>query len=374
MGKEIHFYQNQHVIVDGTEYCVIGGMGFYNHSDGSRWMEYRLKSVQGNREKWLSIDNIYQEYALYTACAYSSIFTPEEMSKNGYYQADAGNAKVSGECFGNVDVEQGDKVHYIEYEDRTEEKILAIEQWEDETEYATGYYLDWDEIIPIEGEPEADAYANGSQMKAAKNVLANAICIVAVLAVVIGVIFAIKDKGTIRAFLKDSPNFTYETSITSDINSRKKADVYSTDLSVETAAMTIIQAIDGNTEDVQESDEDNSVAILTKNEYCLVYTDTENITMVQISDRAYVYQSTNTPYRSTRHTHSYYRRFYYARGYASDYGRYGNESSGYEGYDGDTVDTVDTDTADIYRTYSNSVRQSSVNTRSSSGGGISSGK
>ncbi|MBO5302876.1 MAG: DUF4178 domain-containing protein [Lachnospiraceae bacterium] len=368
MGKEFHFYQNQHIIADGTEYRVIGAIGFYNRSDGSRWMEYRLKSVSGNQEKWLSIDNMYQEYAIYTPCSYSSRFTPEEMSRNGYYQADAGEAQVSGECFGNVDVEAGDRVHYIEYEDKTEEKILAIEQWEDETEYATGYYLDWEEIVPLDSEKIS---TNAGKKTNTKNVFVNMITILSVLAIVIGVIFSIKDSGTIRKFLEQSSSFTYETSITSDLNSKEKADVYTTDLSVETAAMTIIQAIDGNTEDVQESDEDDSVAILTKKEYCLVYTDTENVTRVQISDRSYVYKSTNTPYRSTHRTHSYYRRFYYDRGYSSDYGKYGSDTSGYEGYDGAAVST---DTGDVYRTYSNSVRQSSVSSRSSSGGGISSGK
>lgn len=368
MGKEFHFYKNQHILADGEEYIVIGGMGFYNRSDGSRWMEYRLKSVTGNGEKWLSIDNMYQEYAIYTACAYSSKFTPEEMSRNGYYQADAGDAQVSGECFGNVDVEQGDRVHYIEYEDRTEEKILAIEQWEDETEYATGYYLDWDEIVPLDN-TNADSSQGGKSRKG--NAAVSFFLIFSVLIVLTGVVFSIIDRGSIRKFLEQSPNFTYDTSITSDINSKEKADVYTTSLSVETAAMAIIQSIDGDTEDVQESDEDNSVAILTKKEYCLIYTDTENVTRVQISDRAYVYKSTNTPYRSTRRTYSYYRRFYYDRGYASDYGKYGSETSGYEGYEGAAVDT---DSSDVYRTYSDSVRQSSVSSRSSSGGGISSGK
>lgn len=363
------FQKNQHLIVDGTEYYVTGGMEFHNRSDGSRWTEYCIRTVKGNQEKWLSIDNIYQEYAIYTTCGYSDKFSPEGMSRNGYYQADSGDAVVTSNYFGNVDVENGDRVHYIEYEDRTEEQILAVEQWEDETEYATGYYLDRDEIVPIGESVSADSGNYDDKPK--RKGIGWLIWVIAILAVAIGVIFPQIQGNKIAKYLKSSADFTYETSITSDINSKEKADVYRTDLTIEEAAKRIIQAIEGDTEEVQESDEDDSVAILTKKEYCLVYADEDGDTLVQISDRAYVYQSTNSPYRSSHHTRSYYRRFYYSRGYDSDRDKYGNRTSGYEDYDGAYVSTDYTDT---YRSYSSSVRQSSINSRSSSSGGIGFGK
>ena len=43
---------------------------------------------------------------------------------------------------GNVDVVVGDEVSFEEYEDRTEEKIISVEHWDDGTEYSSGYYLD----------------------------------------------------------------------------------------------------------------------------------------------------------------------------------------------------------------------------------------
>ncbi|MFR2694444.1 MAG: DUF4178 domain-containing protein [Enterocloster bolteae] len=63
-----------------------------------------------------------------------------------YRQADAGQAVVTS-CFGQVDTSPGDTVRYTEYEDGTEELIIAVEQWEDETEYSKGCYLDMDEIV-----------------------------------------------------------------------------------------------------------------------------------------------------------------------------------------------------------------------------------
>ncbi|MCI7441928.1 MAG: DUF4178 domain-containing protein, partial [Clostridium sp.] len=104
---------------------------------------------------------------------------------------------------------------------------------------------------------------------------------------------------------------------------------------------------------------------------CLVYTDTENQTLAQISQRSYVYSSTNNPYRSTNTTARYFRRHYYTIGYSSDSSRYKKYTSGYDNYDDGYIDT---NSNNKYKTYSNSVRQSSVNSRTSSGGGTSSGK
>ena len=162
-------------------------------------------------------------------------------------------------------------------------------------------------------------------------------------------VHTVKNKKTIHKYLEGNINFSYQTSITSGLNEKERADVYSTDLSVDDAAKAIIQAIDGGTEDVQKNGEDDSVAILTKGEYCLVYTSTDQTTMVQISSCAYVYQSTNTPYHATGHTHSYYRGFYYSRGFFGDRDRYRQRTSGYENYSGETVDTNPVDPQKLFR-------------------------
>ncbi|MFR2694445.1 MAG: hypothetical protein ACLTBV_31475 [Enterocloster bolteae] len=201
------------------------------------------------------------------------------------------------------------------------------------------------------------------------------LAVAAVILAVLGVLsytYIQSNKKTIHKYLEGNINFSYQTSITSDLNEKERADVYSTDLSVDDAAKAIIQAIDGGTEDVQKNGEDDSVAILTKSEYCLVYTSTDQTTMVQISSRAYVYQSTNTPYHATGHTHSYYRGFYYSRGFFGDRDRYRQRTSGYEKLQRRNRWTPIPSI--LLQSYSDSVRQSSINSRRSSGGGISSGK
>lgn len=369
MGKTIQFNKDQNLSIEGVEYRVTGGIEYHNRSDGSRWWEYCLLETRTRGTKWLSIDNIYEEYAIYTQYPYGSEFDEMNIFREGYRQADAGKAVVTS-CFGGVDTKPGDTVRYTEYEDSTEELIIAVEQWEEETEYSKGYYLDMDEIVLLDSGFSGDLESNRTDGFVNRKNLAVAVVILAVLGM-FSYSHIQSNKKTIHKYLEGNTKFSYQTSITSDLNEKERADVYSTGLSVDDAVKAIIQAIDGAAEDVQKSGEDDSVAILTKSEYCLVYTSTDQTTMVQISSRAYVYQSTNTPYHATSHTYSYYRGFYYSRGFFSDRDRYRRWTSGYENYSGNTVDT---NPGDPYKSYSDSVRQSSINSRRSSGGGISSGK
>ena len=126
-------------------------------------------------------------------------------------------------------------------------------------------------------------------------------------------------------------------------------------------------------EDVQQNEEDNSVAIITDNEYCIVYSDTDDVnnTLVQVSSRLYAYTSSESPYHSNTYVSNYYRDYYYSRGYSSDNERYNKYATSYENFSGDYIDK---NISDNYRTYSTSVRQSSVYSRSSVGGGTGFGK
>ena len=377
MGKGLVLSRGQALMIEGRSYRVTGGAGFYNRSDGSRWTEYQLKDVENGCIRWLSADNMYEEYAIYTQCAFCSEFDEMELFRNGYRQADKGRAGVVS-AFGDVDTEAEEAVSYTEYEDGSGEQILAVEQWEDETEYSRGHYLDLEDIRLLGRddpacEPGTGTAAPGSDPRAGgiqgKTLAAAAVVLIAAVVLAVNMISA--NKKTIRRFLKEDTRFVYETSITCELKPKEKADVYKTDLSVDQAARAVIEAVDGNTEEVQQSEEDGSVAVLTKDEYCFIYTGTEQETLVQISTRAYAYYTTAAPYRSAAGTHSYYRGFYYSVGLGRDRSRFNREVSGYEDYTGETIDP---DSSDVYRNYSDSVRQSSVRTRRSSGGGISSGK
>ena len=382
MEEPLKFRKGDRIKIEGELYQILGGIELVNRSDGARWTEYYVQNLQNGKLRWLSVDEIYDEYAIYTSCD-SKGFSEEELDAQGWKNADSGVEEVLG-WFGNVDAEQGEKASYTEYEDSTGEYLMSVEHWDGETEYAKGYYLDKDEIEiasdlqQVENRQFRVDYNNCQprhpqtmQKRKGRNNKIIALVVIAIMACGIWAMTKSASKKEIRNYLEDSSFYFYETSITSDLNEEEKADVYSTSRSIEMAAKDIINAIDGETEDVQENTEDKSVAILTEHEYCLVYESEEGKTMVQASSRAFAYQSTSNPYHATSTTARHYRSFYYFRGFSRDASRYDNRASGYQNYSGTVPDYNYSDT---YRNYSNTVRQGSTGTRTSSGGGIGVGK
>ena len=375
MGN-LYFNVGDTIKADGSDYIVEGLIVFINEADNLKWTEYKIRQLSSRKVKWLSVDNDYEEYAIYTQAGSKKGFSESEILSKGFKEADFGKANVISFA-GNVDVENGDWVRYREFEDISEENIISIEEWEDETEYSTGYYLDENEITKVASANNNASYGNKNNFnnKESNGVFKRFLAFILILMLFPVVVFLVPkifiNKDKIADYLSSSGLFTYTTSITSDLNNNEKADVYSTALSVEEAAKSVIDCVNGDVEDIQENAEDGTVGIMTKYEYCLVYTDTENQTLAQISQRSYVYSSTNNPYRSTNTTARYFRRHYYTIGYSSDSSRYKKYTSGYDNYDDGYIDT---DSNNKYKTYSNSVRQSSVNSRTSSGGGTSSGK
>lgn len=366
--------------VDGDLYHVIGKIAYKALSDGSRWIEYKLREVNTREIGWLSIDESNQEFSISWMVSAPSL--------EGYHLVDEGEMEVL-EAKGDVDVFPGERAHFTEYEDETEEKIISEERWEDEIEYARGYYLDQDEIARVDQTLDAlqntdskvqrnSVRSTGAvQRKKRKSWKLGLGIIVAVIAMIFIVNLGMRFMGIgskeIMTYLRKNPDkYTYVTSITGEQD--QKADVYRADsgMDLDRTAKDIIDGIDGQTEYVQQNteDSDQSIAILTEKEYCLIYISEDAEVLVQISNRKYPYTSDKRPYRAYGHTHRYYRNYYYTRGYYNDRERYGKNSS----YMNGDYEMVDGNVADPYSDYATSIRQSSTGSRTSSGGGISSGK
>lgn len=348
--------------VDGNVYEIIGKIQYKKVEDNLYWTEYCMRQRPSGKERWLSIDVVNNEYSV-------SQFA-RNPSMGGYHQVDSGTEEVVG-VWGKVGVSVGDRATFYEYEDITEEKIISQELWDDETEYCTGYYLDSDEIVKLSNATGSSSASASNPKKGSVLKTIFAILVPIIIVCVLMTVYVNKDKDAIAKYLKQDAGYTYVTSITG--NEEQKADVYKSVLSLDSTARDIIDAINGKTENVQQNTEDgdDSIAILTKNEYCLIYTSEENEVLVQISSRKYAYVSDQKPYHCHHHTYRYYRRYYYSRGYTSDYSTYNKYRTSYNDYS-DT--TIGSNSADTYSAYASSVRQSSTSTRTSSGGGLSSGK
>lgn len=356
--------------IENEQYQIIGYIDFQSTNENSHWTEYRILNTARGQEWWLSADDYNNEYSLSRVA--DSGFGISQPDTTGYHMVDMGTAVVTG-YGGDVDVDRGEIVNYTEYEDLSEDNIISVEVWEDETEHSRGRYVDTHDIESVGAVKVTRKVSGGKQNS---GIIALTFIAIFFAPMIIQFAASMIPKQAISKYLKNSSYYTYSTSITSSTNEKEKADVYKTFLSMDEAAKDIIDAIDGETEDVQQNKEDsddNSIAILTKREYCLVYADAETGgTLVQISSRLYTYTSDSQPYHSRTHTHRFYRRHYYSRAYTYDSDKYSKKYSNSYGSYSDS--TIPVDASDSYRTYSNSVRQASVAARSSSGGGTSSGK
>lgn len=357
--------------VDGGIYQVTGKILYRNLNDNFKWFEYKIVSEQSGYERWLSYDFAYNEYSISEVVGYADM--------NGYHEVDNGTELVEG-AWGDVDVEVGDRAVFVEYEDSTEEYIISYEQWEDMNEWSRGYYLDSNEVTLVSRNSASNPYVSNynfpNQNTGNLKPKVGLVKVVMMFTMIISAFFGIKSvyggltNTSVLKYLKKSSSYEYVTSITGSTS--KDADVYKSGLTLDGTARDIINAIDGKTESVQQNneDDDKSIAILTKKEYCYIYISEDNEVLVQISSREYAYANDSSLYHSNDYSDRYYRRYYYSRGYTSDSTTYDTYSP-YSSYD-DT--TINSNSSDIYSSYASSVRQASVSSRNSSGGGTSSGK
>lgn len=351
--------------IEGTDYLVIGWIRYRNPHDSCEWIEYRMKRQTDNKEAWLSIDDAYHEYSI--------SFMTHWADDRGFHVVDTGTEVVSGRG-GNVDVSFGERAKFTEMEDTTEEQIISIEDWSDGREVSTGHYLDENEIQWVARD---EGYSNSlKRANRAKVIIAIAFTAVMIL-ICIGSVITDMDLSFLKhkrisKYLKNAEaQYSFVTATTGP--NKTEALVYESTLyNLSSTATDIIDNIEGDTQFVQQDtteEEDGSIAILTKDEYCLVYVGEDGKVYVQVSSREYTYQTDSTPYHSTHRTSHYYRDFYYGTGYSADASS-SSISSPYTSYDGSDFSY----SGDSFTSYSNTVRQASISARSSSSGGISAGK
>lgn len=357
---------------------IIGYIEYCNLNDNRKtWREYRIKTQDGI--VWLSVDEHYNEY---------SLSYPQEV-KDGYMdpiwrKVDEGTQVVTM-CEGDVDVEGGDSAHFVEFEDDTEELTYSIETWEDGTEVSKGYYLDPEEIqITEQVELKSDS---GSGKGCFGFLLILGLVFLAFYSGIIGIISNILFAAPeMSEYINRSDNYRYLTSITG--NEKQKAKVYRslkatddkgrsiTRITVDDVVKDIIRGIEGDTERVSENavnGVNNSVSIVTKKEYCLVYYEegTTDKVLVQISDRKYNYTSDNPPYHAGTSVTKWYRSHYYTSVYTKDAKTWKSTPSAYTMYDGPILHDLGNGYFDVY---SSNIKQDSIRRRNSSDGGINRGK
>lgn len=386
----LNFGIGERIKISGAEHDIQGVINYYSNEERYVWSEYKLIDINTGQIKWLSIDDKYGQCAIYIV-AQGNNYNRDSILSNGYKSASSGTARVQSYS-GNIDVDVNESVRFEEFEDGSEQNIIAMEAWSDGIEYSTGYYLNANQIQRVyqnntmNNETRVNNTIHEQKRKKKVPILAIIVWLI-ITAIIFGAgLMGINkaSKNVMAKSMTEQNGFTYVTSITSDLENKQKADVYSTTSSVEDAAKKILEQIGNNLEEVQENTEDQSVAITTKYEYALVYKSEDEKTLVQVSSREYTYGSNNGPYRARYATGLYYRNYYRTFCYIKDKTRYKNSTYSTANDSADGLSSDKTSTTNKYKTYSSdtaknsssssSVRQKSSTSRSSSGGGTSSGK
>ena len=348
--------------IKGRPGKVIGYIQYENPQDSNKaWTEYRIKTSDG--EAWLSCDEIYDEYSIsWPANNVSGRIGPVDEGKQVVRRAE-----------GDVDVDPGESAHFMEYEDVSEEHTLSVEVWEDGSEFSTGEYIEKSDIVETGYEKPSTEDGNSSIWSGL--VMAGIFCIAFFVALTGNGGLSLGINKNISKYLEGSEKYVFETSLSGNENQKATVYAYHTLATTDDVAKDIIQGIAGYTESVTQKDDKNNqeIAILTKKEYCLVYhpENEEQKVYVQVSGRKYNYTSDNAPYRISDAGTLWYRNHYYSSGYPSDSSSYKGTPSAYSMYNGTTIHNIGNG---YFDSYSSSIRQSSVNSRQSSNGGLSSGK
>ena len=352
--------------IKGRPGKVIGYIQYENPQDSNKaWTEYRIKTSDG--EAWLSCDEIYDEYSIsWPANNVSGRIGPE------WHKVDEGK-QVVRRAEGDVDVDPGESAHFMEYEDVSEEHTLSVEVWEDGSEFSRGEYIEKSDIVETGYEKPSTEDGNSSIWSGL--VMAGIFCIAFFVALTGNGGLSLGINKNISKYLEGSEKYVFETSLSGNENQKATVYAYHTLATTDDVAKDIIQGIAGYTESVTQKDDKNNqeIAILTKKEYCLVYhpENEEQKVYVQVSGRKYNYTSDNAPYRISDAGTLWYRNHYYSSGYPSDSSSYKGTPSAYSMYNGATIHNIGNG---YFDSYSSSIRQSSVNSRQSSNGGLSSGK
>lgn len=332
----------QILYIDNEKYTVTNMVKYME--DTWIWYEYAIRSENGD-VKWLCIEddeNGNEEYSIYEP--YTGYINNSAMSIfiNGieYELYEKGTASVK-DYFGDADVDMNENCDYSDYLSKDHMNIVSIERWGSEEEKSLGEYIDGSRIRITD---EIDSIKIKSENK--KSIISIILlCVLFFIGPICSLLSGLFVNKSIQKYVEKNSSYKYITSVTNNENN-KKAKVYKSPY--DTIDKTVKDIIDGvpegitSTIDSDPSTDEDGIGLHTKKEFAYIYKEGSAI-YVQVSEKKYVENNGGSTYHSNHR--SYYRSTY----------RSSKSSS-------------------TYSDYASSARQSSINSRSSSGGGTSSGK
>lgn len=341
--------KGQVIYVDGVKYTVSNMIEY--KEDTWIWQEYEIKD-EIYTYKWLTTEqneNNQTEYYIYEI--YNGAIDTNEIElqiKDQKYELYEKGRAIVNNYFGNADVDRYESCEYFDYISQDKKNIVSVEKWEDELEKSIGSKIDNEKIQIVEEIVKDNVKEFKQENKSKITKIPYIMSLVALIFIVVSIIVGMINTSTnnsIEKYLENqTTKYTYVTSITNNVNN-KKAKVYKSSFSsIDLTVKDIIDGVQGeitNTIDSDPNTEKDGIGIQTKKEFAYIYIEQSKI-YVQVSSKEYVSNS-----GTTYHSHHYH---YYSNAFTS------------------------TRKSDTYTNYAYSARQKSVNSRTSSGGGTSSGK
>lgn len=339
----------QIVYIERVKYTVVNMIEY--KEDTWVWQEYEIKHDAG-AIRWLCAEkdeNNKTEYSIYDK--YYGDINENEISfssQNTQYELyEKGTATVK-DYFGNADVDVGERCEYIDYISEDKSKVLSIEKWEEEIEKSEGRYIDSSKVRitnEIDTQKEEMEKINKKKGRIMSWIIYGIIFLPLMISVFSSLTSGLFVNKSMQKYIDKQKKYTYVTSVTNNTN-REKAKIYKSPYNeIDTTVKDIISGVpEGITEtiDADPNTEEDGIGLKTKEEFAYIYLENGNV-YVQVSNKNYANNNTGSTYHNRYHT------YYYAT--------YNSNRSSY-----------------TYSTYRNSARQQSVNSRTSSGGGTSSGK
>ncbi len=340
--------KGQILYIDNQKYVVINMIEY--KEDTWIWQEYEIENDL-NEHKWLSVEKDEKnEIVYYLYEPFRGVVDTNEIeifyNAENYELYEKGKAIVQN-YFGNADVDKYESCEYFDYISNSK-AIISVEKWEDEIEKSIGKFIENSRIKiteEISSKNKTVAYNSKNKKTKMANIIILLICALPILVGLIEIFSGLFTNKSMENYIeKETTKYTYVTSVTNNTNN-KKAKVYKSLLAdIDATVKDIIDGVPEGITDTIDSDpnsEDDGIGLRTDKEYAYIYKENNEI-FVQVSSKEYVNNS-GTMYHS-RHYHYYYN-------------TYGS-----------------TRKSDTYSSYAYSARQRSVNSRTSSGGGTSSGK
>lgn len=375
------------VSVEGSKYYIEGAV--YCVQGLSDWWEY---TICNNSTAYLSVELVDGKLSFELSKSISLKQTTINVSKgnaiyqgNMYRQIESGNANVVRYKNGYYDPNEG--FRFSVYQHEKTGRFLTHEIWEDEQEVSAGRLVPEKSVMILPDKRELlhiSAYVKGSR---ARNIVP--LCILLVVALVLlSVNLTDKYTSTVAYQIKRDKRFVSSTTITLREDGKKRAQVYLLDgdmAKAEGAGTTQQAHIDYTTKRIIDMDPERVTAVyaqpetdvpdtlvLTTREQVLCYAGEDGAVYVQVAKLEKRMSIAPAPYRANRM--AYTTGFYRAALFAYLSGSGGEVEFQHPEYEDYAQRANQTLSNDHYYSYTSSARQASINARSSSGGGLFSGK